>query len=169
MLKEFTIDTDSADLEPFISNKQARIAINTLQTYVERCNDVEDHIFSLLFKLEKIIDKNSVNSFNKKLIYNRCFVIVCTVCFTYTLFALYVVYFNKFIGISKLKLNFYLFWHNSKNVLKNSASLSRNFSKEILYISNNLLSRKLTNSKFLAFPLKFELSRFHCISWTSMS
>lgn len=29
--------TDPASFEPLITNKEARAAINTLQTYVERC------------------------------------------------------------------------------------------------------------------------------------
>ncbi|KPJ21118.1 hypothetical protein RR48_00146 [Papilio machaon] len=58
--------TDSARFEPPITNKEARAAINTLRTYVERCDDIEDHVFGSLFELEKIIDKKSANSLNQK-------------------------------------------------------------------------------------------------------
>lgn len=57
--------TDPADLKPSVSNKEARAAIDTLRTYIERCNDIEDHIFGSLYELEKIIDKKSVNGLNQ--------------------------------------------------------------------------------------------------------
>lgn len=58
--------TDPASFEPPITNKEARAAINTLRTYVERCDDIEDHVFGSLFELEKIIDKKSANCLNQK-------------------------------------------------------------------------------------------------------
>lgn len=58
--------TDPASFEPKITNKEARAAINTLRTYVERCDDIEDHVFGSLFELEKIIDKKSANCLNQK-------------------------------------------------------------------------------------------------------
>ncbi|KAL3274815.1 hypothetical protein HHI36_019598 [Cryptolaemus montrouzieri] len=45
--------TDPADFEPLISNKEARAAINTLRSFIERCDDIEDRVFSSLFELEK--------------------------------------------------------------------------------------------------------------------
>ncbi|CAG9563419.1 unnamed protein product [Danaus chrysippus] len=59
-------NTDPADFEPVVSNKEARAAINTLRTYIERCDDIEDRVFSSLFELEKIIDKKSANCLNQK-------------------------------------------------------------------------------------------------------
>lgn len=58
--------TDPADFEPLISNKEARAAINTLRSLIERCDDIEDRVFSSLFELEKIIDKKSANCLNQK-------------------------------------------------------------------------------------------------------
>ncbi|KAL3270300.1 hypothetical protein HHI36_009351, partial [Cryptolaemus montrouzieri] len=46
--------TDSADFEPLISNKEARAAINTLRSFIERCDDIEDRVFSSLFELENL-------------------------------------------------------------------------------------------------------------------
>ncbi|XP_018318868.1 tigger transposable element-derived protein 4-like [Agrilus planipennis] len=53
---------DDPDTEPRISNKQARAAINTLRTYIERCNDIADHVFSSLLEIENVIDKQFLNS-----------------------------------------------------------------------------------------------------------
>ncbi|KAL3265599.1 hypothetical protein HHI36_009804 [Cryptolaemus montrouzieri] len=58
--------TDLADFEPLISNKEARAAINTLRSFIERCDDIEDRVFSSLFELEKITDKKSANCLNQK-------------------------------------------------------------------------------------------------------
>ncbi|KAL3287650.1 hypothetical protein HHI36_002117 [Cryptolaemus montrouzieri] len=59
--------TDPASFEPTITNKKARAAIDTLRTYVETCDGMEDHvIFGSLFELEKIIDEKSANSLNQK-------------------------------------------------------------------------------------------------------
>lgn len=58
--------TDLADSKPFISNKEARAAINTLRTFVERCNDIEDHVFGSLFGLERVIDRKYTNCLNQK-------------------------------------------------------------------------------------------------------
>lgn len=33
---------DPADFEPLISNKEDRAAVNTLRTYVEGCDDIEE-------------------------------------------------------------------------------------------------------------------------------
>lgn len=52
---------DPADFQPLIPNKEARAAVNTLRTYVERCDDIKNHVFGSLFKLEKIIDTKSAN------------------------------------------------------------------------------------------------------------
>ncbi|KAL3280634.1 hypothetical protein HHI36_003870, partial [Cryptolaemus montrouzieri] len=58
--------TDPVDFEPLISNKEARAAINTLRSFIERCDDIEDRVFSSLFELEKIIDKKSANCLDQK-------------------------------------------------------------------------------------------------------
>lgn len=39
-----------------INNKQVREAVNTLGDYIERCNDIVDHVFGSLFNLKKTID-----------------------------------------------------------------------------------------------------------------
>ncbi|KAL3274498.1 hypothetical protein HHI36_015880 [Cryptolaemus montrouzieri] len=40
--------TDPADFEPLISNKEARAAINTLRSFIERCDDIEDRSLGIL-------------------------------------------------------------------------------------------------------------------------
>ncbi|KAL3267392.1 hypothetical protein HHI36_011521, partial [Cryptolaemus montrouzieri] len=45
--------TDPADFESSISNKETRAAMNTLRSFIERCDDIEDRVFSSLFELEK--------------------------------------------------------------------------------------------------------------------
>lgn len=61
-------DTDLPNSEPAITNKQTREAVDTLQSYVERCIDIQDHVFNSLFKLEKLINKKSESSlFQKKI------------------------------------------------------------------------------------------------------
>lgn len=55
-------NNDPLDNEPQVSNRQAKEAPHTLRCYIEKSSNIADHAFGLLFDLEKVVNKEFLNS-----------------------------------------------------------------------------------------------------------
>lgn len=49
-----------------VTNNQVKIAMNNVRSYLERCENVSDEIFSALIKIDNVIDIHIQNNLKQK-------------------------------------------------------------------------------------------------------